>query len=258
MDVTVIGAGVVGKALGNWLNRSSHPILAYYYDPPKGITDPSPLERSKIVFIAVPTPIGIDGQFDCSYVEEALSYIPGEKMVVIKSTVLPGTTDRLQGLYPQHKLMFSPEFLSELTAEEDTAHPNRNIVGRTENTPLADAFRVLEILPRAPYQRVMRARDAEMVKYFSNAFYAVKVAYANQMYDLCQEIGVDYEEVREAASADPMVGKNHLEIMHKGYRGFGGKCLPKDLRAIISLAEGMDVSVDLLVEADFYNKLLRG
>jgi UDPglucose 6-dehydrogenase len=99
-----------------------------------------------------------------------------------------------------------------------------------------------------------------MVKYFGNAFYALKVAYANQMYDLCQKMGVDYNLVKECAKAEPMmVGdqqNTHLEIFHKGYRGYGGKCLPKDTRSIIQLAEKFGVDLSLLKKAEEYNNAL--
>ncbi|MBU1629721.1 hypothetical protein KKD88_01445, partial [Patescibacteria group bacterium] len=110
---------------------------------------------------------------------------------------------------------------------------------------------------RAPFEKIVPAKDAEMVKYFGNAFYALKVAYANQMYDLCQRMGVEYDTVKECAKAEPMIvgdqRNTHLEIFHKGYRGYGGKCLPKDARAILQLAKKTGVDLTLLSVAEEYN-----
>jgi UDP-glucose 6-dehydrogenase len=109
------------------------------------------------------------------------------------------------------------------------------------------------LLPRAPFEKIVPATVAELVKYFGNAFYALKVAYANQMFDLCGKLGVDYDLVKDCAKAEPMVGTTHLEIFHKGYRGYGGKCLPKDTRSIIQLAESLGIDLSLLKAAETYN-----
>jgi len=261
MNVGVIGCGTVGGALAGWLREGGKHAVAVF-DPPKGMIDPS-IRDAEVVFVCVPTPfvdgLFVDGQgFDDRYLREAflaLSGLPG-RVAVIKSTVPPGTTDRLAKEFPQMRLLFSPEFLSDDTAQADTRRPIRQIVGWTEGNEEI-ARRVLDILPHAPYSFTMTARNAEMVKYFSNAFYALKVAYANQMSDLCAAVGVDYTVVRSAARCDPMVGPDHLQIMHKGYRGYGGKCLPKDVKTILAVAREAGVSLSLLDAAEAYNNALK-
>lgn len=92
----------------------------------------------------------------------------------------------------------------------------------------------------------MKAKDAEMVKYMVNSYYALKVIYANQIYDICQAAGIDYEAVKEAFVADKRIIDSHLKIIHKGYRGFGGKCLRKDVYSLNDYAKEMGASPKLL------------
>lgn len=246
---------MVGGALDRFFKIQN--IEVGLYDPPKGLSDLSVLQDADVIFIAVPTPYYLDGSgFDDSFVRVAIEAIPVDgKTIVLKSTMMPGTTDRLQGLYPQHRILFNPEFLTETTADHDMQHPNRQIIGYTPASR-RDAERVLGLLPEAPFQKIVPARVAELVKYFGNAFYALKVAYANQMYDLCQKLELEYDLVKECAQAEPMVGTHHLEIFHKGYRGYGGKCLPKDTRSIIQLGERLGADLSLLKAAEEYNNQL--
>lgn len=230
------------------------------YDPVKeGHDDLVPLQRTDIVFVAVPTPYltGEDGKFgfDLSFVRQAISSLEGEKVVVIKSTVLPGATDQLQGEFPQHKILFNPEFLTEVTADQDMNYPDRQLIGTTEKSYNVAAD-VMHLLPMAPFERVMPAKEAEMVKYFGNTWFAAKVVFANQIYDLCQAVGVDYDVVKEAAAADKRIGRSHLEVFHKGYRGYGGKCLPKDTRALIELGDRLGVEMALLKRVEELNNAL--
>lgn len=246
---------MVGAALNRYFKSVGTETVVY--DPPKGLSDLEGLNNAEIIFVAVPTPYYLNEKgFDDSFLRQALKTLskPG-KVVVIKSTVLPGTTDSLQNEFPEHHLLFCPEFLTEVTADYDMQHPNRQIVGYTPASR-ADAEKVMGLLPRAPFEKIMPAKEAELVKYFNNAFFALKVAYANQMYDLCQKLGINYDNIKECAQAEPMIGKTHLEIFHKGYRGYGGKCLPKDTRAIIQLAHQANLGMTVLEAAEAYNNLL--
>lgn len=250
--IAIMGTGMVGGALDRFFKAQN--IDAGLYDPPKGLVDVSVLADADVIFVAVPTPYYLDGSgFDDSFLRTALDAIPVPgKTVVLKSTILPGTTERFQRMYPQHRMLFNPEFLTETRADLDMQHPNRQLVGFTSQSR-CDAEMVLDLLPRATFEKILPATEAELVKYFGNAFYALKVAYANQMYDVCEKLGVDYETVKDCAKAEPMVGASHLEIFHKGYRGYGGKCLPKDARSILQLAKSLGVNLTLLSAAEEYN-----
>ena len=248
MKVAIMGLGMVGGALKEVLKD---PIL---YDPPKGIGNKEELNEAEVIFICVPTPF--DKKFDLSFVIQALDDLEGEKIVVLKSTVLPGTTDILQNNYPQHRFMFNPEFLTESSADQDMKFPDRQIIGCTEQS-FSMTQDIMMMLPQAPYERIIPAKEAEMIKYFNNCWFYAKVMFANQMYDLCEKVGVDYDVVKHGASADKrMTGTSHLEIFHQGYRGVKGKCLPKDLDTLIQYGDDNKVNMSLLKEVKSINEKL--
>jgi UDPglucose 6-dehydrogenase len=183
---------------------------------------------------------------------DAMTKIRGSKLVVIKSTVLPGTTELLQERYPQHRFMFNPEFLRELSAYEDFIAPDRQIVGCTDASR-SEAQSLMDLLPRAPFERICSASEAEMTKYVANSFLAVKVSYANEVFDLCARMGIAYGQVRDMVAADARIGASHMDVFDAGYRGYGGKCLPKDSKSLLDLARSLNVRMDVLSAADAVN-----
>lgn len=253
--IAIMGTGMVGGALDRYFK--SRDVTAGLYDPPKGLADASVLANADVIFVSVPTPYYLDGTgFDDSYLRAAIEAIPtAGKTIILKSTILPGTTDTFQAAYPQHRFLFNPEFLTETTVDDDMQHPNRQIVGYTSESR-RDAELVQGLLPKAPFEKIVPAKTAELVKYFGNAFYALKVAYANQMFDLCQKLGIEYDDVKDCVTSEPWMGTHHWEIFHKGYRGYGGKCLPKDARAILQLAKQTGVDLTLLMSAEEYNNMI--
>lgn len=233
MKVAIFGLGVVGSALDNWLCRN-HEIRRR--DPALHMHDP--IDDVEMAFVCVPTPSReADGALDLEAVEVALRSLdeeaPGQAPVVIRSTLWPGATDGLQATYPAHPILYVPEFLTEATATEDQLFPSRHIIGVTETSrPLATP--VLELLAEPDFFEVMPARAAEVTKLATNAFYATKVTFFNQLFELCARLGVDYEQVRRCMEMDPMAAAQHMDVHHGGYRGFGGKCLPKDTLALLA------------------------
>ena len=250
----VIGAGVVGGALLAHLRGTGRDVRVF--DPPKGHADPAVMDGTETVFVCVPTPYTPGRGFDDTHLLRAVSSIAGAKAVVIKSTVLPGTTKDLQERYPQHRFLFNPEFLREATALEDFVHPDRQIVGHTRRSA-GDAQSVLELLPRAPFELICPAEDAEMAKYVANSFLAVKVSYANEIFDLCERLGAGYGRVRDIVAADLRIGPSHTDVFDGGYRGYGGKCLPKDSKSLLDLARAAGIELRVLAAADAVNASLR-
>lgn len=250
MKIGIAGFGMVGGALGKVLPRAT------VYDPYKKIGSKEEINECECVFVAVPTPHDEkSGGFDLSVVEETLAFLTSNKIVVIKSTVLPGTTEYLQKKYPRHQILFNPEFLTEVTADQDMRYPDRQIVGFTELSYNV-AGDIMALLPLAPFERIMPATEAEMVKYYGNTWFSTKVIFANQMYDICQGLGIDYDTVKEATAADKRIGRTHLEIFHHGYRGYGGKCLPKDTRALIQKGDELGIEMKLLKKVEELNNEL--
>ena len=226
------------------------------YDKFKGLGSAAEVSKADVIFIAVPTPYDEEQGFDRSALDSAFSCIKGAKIIVIKSTVLPGTTEYFQKRYPQHKVLMNPEFLTQSSADADMLFPDRQLVGYTAQS-YGVAKEILQLLPLAPFERILPASEAEMVKYFGNAWFSTKVIFANQIYDLCGKLGLNYEVVKECASADKRIGRSHLEIWHGGHRGFGGACLPKDTSALVHFAEEHGVELKLLKAAVVINAALR-
>ncbi|MEK7658898.1 MAG: hypothetical protein AAB352_03490 [Patescibacteria group bacterium] len=251
--IGIMGLGMVGGSIKRYFQEKEFEVL--FYDKGKNEGFIEDVNKADIIFICVPTPFDEKKGFDLSFVEEAVSAILGNKIIIIKSTVLPGTTKNMQKKYPNHKFLFNPEFLTELTADQDMKFPDRQILGYTEQS-YNIAGDIMQILPLAPFEKIMPSEEAEMVKYFGNTWFSIKVIFANQMYNLCQKLKIDYEEVASAAAADKRIGRTHLEIFHKGYRGYGGKCLPKDIKALIQFADnqGVDLKLHKIVE-EINNKL---
>jgi UDPglucose 6-dehydrogenase len=152
---------------------------------------------------------------------------------VIKSTILPGTTQSIQQENPEIFVMHSPEFLSERTAADDAAHPGRNLVGIPVDNEIyrQKAAQVLASLPPAPVSQVMAAREAELFKYLRNCFFYTKVIFMNLVYDLALKNNCRWEVFREIMSVDPWIGNMHIDPVHKSGRGAGGGCFIKDFAA---------------------------
>jgi len=259
IQVGIIGLGYVGGAVRHWFDSKKDLYDLYLYDKYKKIGSVSEVNKADIIFIAVPTPFHEDnGGYDDSAIRETLENIKDGKIVVIKSSVLPGSTDKFQKDYPQKTLLFNPEFLTAESAVADFLNPHRQIVGYTTEKSKEVAPKILDILPHAQFSKIIRAKEAEMVKFFGNTFLAMRVIFANQIYDLCAKLGIDYKAVKECAGHDMRIGHSHFDIFHEGYRGYGGMCLPKDTRALLQLAEKIGVDLELLKKVEEINSRLRG
>ena len=253
--IGIMGTGMVGGSVQRYFQSVG--LEPKIYDKGKNLGSLELVNQADMIFICVPTPYLVDGKgFDLSYVEEAIGNAIGSKILVIKSTVLPGTTEMLQQKYPQHKLLFNPEFLTQSTADNDMKFPDRQVVGYTKESFTVSGD-VMRVLPLAPFERILTATEAEMVKYFGNTWFSAKVAFANQMYEMCQALGLDYDRIKESAAADKRIGPSHLEIFHAGYRGYGGACLPKDTRALIQMGDARGVDLSILKTVEKYNNALR-
>lgn len=266
--VGIIGVGMVGGALARYflevkkLKRGKD-VFLYDADSKKGYGDD--VNRADIVFVAVPTPRDkATGVCDTSIVEEAFGTLDDGKIIVIKSTVAPGTTDTLQRKFPRLKVLFSPEFLTEKNAWSDTIHPDRQIVGFTKGSEAA-AAEVLKLLPQASFQSPSKANhitalEAELVKYAGNVYLSRKVVFANALAKIAEKVGADYNHVRAGMGADARIGASHLNVDYNAYRGFGGYCFPKDTSALMMFARdaGLNDVYELLKgDWDFNEQLLR-
>ncbi len=251
--IGIVGLGVVGDAVHHYFKTTDYPLRLF--DLYQSVGSPEEINKADLIFICVPTPYQAGTGFDASALEDTLGRIEGSKVIVIKSTVLPGTTESFQVRYPQHRFLFNPEFLRQDYARAEFLKPDRQIVGYcAESRHLAES--VLSLLPDAPYRRVMLAREAELTKYMANSFLALKVTFANEFFDLASALDIDYAVVRDSVSADVRIGESHMHVAQDGYRGYGGKCLPKDTKAVLDLAERLGLPLHLVRTADRVNATL--
>jgi UDPglucose 6-dehydrogenase len=228
-----IGQGFIGKHMADNFESRGFSVTRYALEEPYAANKDA-VKDCDITFIAVPTPTTPNG-FDASLIRSVLPLIGAGKTAVIKSTILPGTVEALQRDFPDIHVMHSPEFLREVSAAEDTAHPDRNIVGTPDDTPagLARAEAVMALLPIAPYSLVTTARNAECIKYIGNTFLFTKLVFMNLAHDFTAGSGADWETVREAVGHDSRIGAGHTQVIHDSGRGAGGHCFIKDFEALI-------------------------
>lgn len=227
-----IGQGWIGKNYADDFEERGFEVVRYALEEPY-IFNKSAIAECDIVFIAVPTPTTPKG-FDDSIVRDAIKLIGVGKVAVIKSTILPGTTESIQVENPNIFVFHSPEFLSVSTAQEDARKPQRNIIG----IPVDDqiyrdkANEILSILPQADFSLITKAKEAELFKYLRNCFFYTKIIYMNMLYDLAEKIGCDWEVLKTIMANDPWIGKMHIDPVHKSGRGAGGGCFIKDFSAL--------------------------
>ena len=272
MKIGCIGQGWIGKNYANDFEARGYEVVRYALEKPY-CANKRDIATCDIVFIAVPTPTTPKG-FDDSAIRNVLPLVDKGKTAVIKSTILPGTTETLQKLFPHIFVLHSPEFLVESTAAYDASHPNRNIIGipKIDAAYREKAETVLSVLPDAPYAKIMAARDAEFVKYAGNCYLFTKVMFINLLYDVVTATGSDWQGVREAFIHDPRIGSSHTEPLHKNGRGAGGDCFIKDFEAFREmyrihvrdpygnslLAALKDKNIELLANSAKDLKLLEG
>ncbi len=257
IKVGIIGLGMVGGPIRRWFEEKSgykrgRDLFCYDVDSKKGYSDD--VNKADVIFVSVPTPTNPDGSCNVSIVESAVAGVSDGKIVVVKSTVTPGTVERLQKKHPKKRLIFNPEFLTESQAWEDFLSPDRQIVGHTAKS-ISDSVEVLNLLPKKHFirpwtsdysKRSVNSTEAEFGKYASNVFGYIKVVYGNILADLCyatsnvQGVKIDYENIKEVIGADLRIGPAWLNVSHGDYCGAGGYCFPKDMNAFIAFAETME------------------
>ncbi len=260
----IIGYGIVGQALAYGFSQPDvkDKYEIKYYDKYK---DTASLEEvvsgSEFIFICLPTPMkedesGIDLSIIKEMVKEITKYTDNtDKIIVIKSTVVPGTTASLETKHPKSNFAMNPEFLTEANYLEDFLNADRTIIGA--NNDLTSRRLVALYRQRFPHMKIFQtdSTTAEMVKYMANSFLATKVIFANEMFALCQALGIKYEEVKNMVVADKRIFDSHMDVTTA--RGFGGKCFPKDVVALIGRAKDLGVEPKLLETTWSINKKIR-
>lgn len=230
--VGFIGQGFIGKNYADDFEQRGYRTVRYALEEPY-VANREKIKDCEFVFIAVPTPTTPSG-FDYSIVRSAIGLVGKGKAAVIKSTIVPGTAKRLQDEFGDKTVIYSPEFLSEATAAHDAAHPFMNIVGLTKDTPTqkAVAEKLHAILPPAPFSQTCSSTEAEIIKYTHNGSGYTQIMFFNLMFDLASHHGCNWNMIRRAIEADPLVNNRYARPIHKSGRGAGGHCFIKDVAAL--------------------------
>ena len=226
-----IGQGWIGKNYADDFEERGFSVVRYAKEP-QYEENKDLIATCDIVFIAVPTPTTPEG-FDYSIIRAVLPLVGKGKTAVLKSTIVPGTTAKLQEMFPDIVLLYSPEFLSEASAKHDSSHPFASIVGMSGDVILhrPRAEEVLVVLPKADFSLICTSTEAEVFKYTHNTNGYVQIMFFNMIYDLATKLGCDWSVIHSAIVADPFIASRYSEPIHKSGRGAGGHCFIKDFEA---------------------------
>jgi len=254
-DIGVIGNGFVGSATTQGFGL--HANVRVYDTNPKASIDSfyDTINKSEFIFVCVPTPMSLEtGRIDLSIISSVFDNISKintrkDNIFIIKSTVIPGTVEKLIRDYPNLNIIFSPEFLTERNAKLDFINASRIIIGgrndlldRTE-----EMFRT-----RFPYTPILKTdvTTAQFIKYMNNCFFATKVSFMNEMKQGADKLNVNWKDAVGGFLLDGRIGNSHTDVPgHDGNHGFGGKCFPKDLNAFINHFRDLGVEPSVMSAA---------
>lgn len=265
MKLGVIGQGFVG---GSVYEGMKNYFETFTFDLNGNCTESSLfalIEKVDMTFLCLPTPMKKTGECDLSIVRNCLTELDmivksldkKDFIVIIKSTIPPGTTDMLNKENDNLNIVFNPEFLTEANAVEDYKNQNRIIIGgdRPWTSKVKTVFE--KVFPKVPIIKTS-STIAEMIKYVTNTFLSTKVSFANEMYQICESLDVDYDKVMEYAKYDDRLGKSHWSVPGPdGDFGYGGHCFPKDIAALKFVANNLGVDTTVLDAAIEKNKQVR-
>tara|TARA_Y100001973_G_C5193690_1_gene332733 strand:- start:1792 stop:2658 length:867 start_codon:yes stop_codon:yes gene_type:complete len=266
--IGIIGNGFVGSSVQFGFSAQTGcnaQVKIYDVDPSKSTNTLSEVVNlSEFIFMSVPTPSNENGSINLDIIYDAFEKIAEckdkyiDNVILIRSTVTPGTTRAIQEKYPDLNIIFNPEFLTERSAKFDFINQSRFILGgKKRNTKkVADLFRWRfgETTPiiETNYE------TAELIKYMNNCFFATKISFMNEMKIVAHECGADWEKAVEGFQRDGRIGHSHLSVPGPdGRRGFGGSCFPKDIQAMINFCQFLGVPSNVLRAAWETNLIVR-
>ena len=263
IELGIIGVGFVGNAVYHTFSPYFKIRLYDRFKP--GFEELETVVNScKYLFICVPTPVDNQGAQDINCVFETVEAIDevaeDSKIIILRSTVLPGTTRRLYEKYKRHNFIFCPEFLTERTAILDSINAYRVILGGIDKEVLKsteeDIFRI-----KYPHVPIFHTNweSAELVKYVGNCFFSVKLAFLNEVFEMCGKLGLEYNEIKKLLLSDQRITNSHMDVPGPdGYKGFGGKCFYKDLNSLMHFGKNiLSLQMDMLEAANKVNDRVR-
>ncbi len=252
--IGIVGRGFVGSAVEFGFSPNvgcDAEVRVYDKDPNKSLHSlKETINESDYVFVSVPTPSNQDGSINLDIIYDLFDEIDKvidyeaeqHPVIMIRSTVTPGTTRKIQQEYPKMYIVFNPEFLTERSAKFDFINQSRFVIGgswgSTTKVEQLYKWRFGESIP------VIKTNfeTAELIKYMCNCYFATKVSFLNEMYQIADKCSANWEEAIEGFVRDGRIGHSHLNVPGPdGKFGFGGSCFPKDLQAMMNFAKSLDV-----------------
>lgn len=255
--IGIIGNGFVGSAVRYGFSPNvgvDADVKVYDKNPNKSThTLEEVVTKSDVIFLSVPTPSNQDGSMNLDIVDSALADISKynfDGIILLRSTVVPGSTKKLRDKYSSLRIVFNPEFLTERSANFDFINQNRFILGGSSD----DVIEVSELFRERFGSSLSIVQTnyetAELIKYMTNTFFATKISFLNDMKILADKCGVIWEDAVEGFVRDGRIGHSHLNVPgHDGKYGFGGSCFPKDIQALINFGESHGVNMGVLKSA---------
>tara|TARA_R110002012_G_scaffold222696_1_gene394602 strand:+ start:680 stop:1483 length:804 start_codon:yes stop_codon:yes gene_type:complete len=250
--IGIIGLGFVGNAVYQKF-KNYYKVYTFDLDKNKSNLTKNLIYNQEYIFLCLPTPMSENGSCNINILEKELSELnlysdknKINKIIIIKSTIPPGTTSEWNKKYNSLHIVFNPEFLTEANAVYDYENQNRIIIAgpKQASSKLKTIF--LKVFPKAKIIET-NSTNAEVIKYTTNTFLTTKVSFANEIYQICKSVGADYKKVIEYATLDKRLGTSHWSVPGPdGYFGFGGSCFPKDLSALLYVANKFGTTTDIL------------
>lgn len=258
-NIGIIGRGFVGSAVAHGFSEGvgyNAIIRIYDKDPSKSLNSlEDVVNKSDFIFVSVPTPSNEDGTINIEILNSCISEINeihskkkhSNPIVLIRSTILPGTSSKIQNIFPDMRIVFNPEFLTERSANFDFISQTRFVLGGDEKNVTEvsklyrDRFGSSIAIIETDFQ------SAELIKYVCNTYFATKVSFLNEMKRISDKVDANWDDVIEGFLRDGRIGSSHSQVPGPdGKFGFGGSCFPKDIQAMISFSKEIGVYTNVL------------
>lgn len=250
MKIGIVGLGIIGSACKFGFEKLGHKVLVHDIIMETKLND---LINCEIIYVCVPTPSNEDGSCDTSIVEQVvldLKELNYQGVIAIKSTVKPTTTQKLIE-QTNLKICFVPEFLRERCAITDFTENHDLLAIGTESEHIFNLVKKCHgNYPKNIVQ--LKPTEAELLKYYSNVYNALKITFANEVYEICQKLNVNYSDIKNAFIKRGTTKDIYLDV-NDNFRGYAGMCLPKDTKALDSLVKELGLDLELFYIIDKEN-----
>lgn len=248
MKIGIIGVGAVGSANKVGFEHLNHEVFVHDTKLSTTINDVS---KTEINFLCVPTPSSDDGQCDTSILESVINQLADieyKGIIAIRSTSVPGFTQRMIDIHKNLAICFVPEFLRERCASDDFIYNHKLLaVGTHDIWVYRKVVKAHGNLPE--HTEHLTPTEAEVLKYFNNVYASLRVTFANVMYEICEKLNCDYTTIKNTYIKTGKAVDMYLDVTNS-LRGYGGMCLPKDTKALAQLIKKLDIDLKLIETID--------